>query len=39
MIHHTDLTYLEKCIELAKDASEAGDEPFGSTLIARMVRC
>lgn len=34
MIHHTDLTYLEKCIKLAKDALEAGDEPFGSILVA-----
>jgi tRNA(Arg) A34 adenosine deaminase TadA len=29
-----DLTHLRRCVELATDALEAGDEPFGSVLVA-----
>jgi len=29
----TDLTYLRRCVELAREALEAGDEPFGSLLV------
>jgi len=34
MIQQTDLKHLERCIELAKNALNAGDEPFGSILVA-----
>ena len=34
MIQETDLKHLKRCIELAKNALEAGDEPFGSILVA-----
>ncbi|WP_067716869.1 nucleoside deaminase [Nocardia yamanashiensis] len=30
----TDLRYLERCVELAAEALAAGDEPFGSMLVA-----
>ncbi|MFB7721853.1 nucleoside deaminase [Nocardia sp. NPDC056100] len=30
----TDLHYLERCVELATEALDAGDEPFGSVLVA-----
>ncbi|MBL1075831.1 nucleoside deaminase [Nocardia sp. 2] len=30
----SDLRYLERCIELASEALDAGDEPFGSVLVA-----
>lgn len=33
MIDATDLRHLERCIELATEALEAGDEPFGSVLV------
>jgi tRNA(Arg) A34 adenosine deaminase TadA len=33
MITHTDLKHLRRCIELATEAVDAGDEPFGSVLI------
>lgn len=33
MIQDEDLKHLERCIELAKNALEAGDEPFGSILV------
>ncbi|WP_339280500.1 nucleoside deaminase [Lysinibacillus sp. FSL P2-0066] len=33
MIQDVDLKHLERCIELAKNALEAGDEPFGSILV------
>ena len=33
MIDATDLRHLERCIELATEALEAGDEPFGSILV------
>ncbi|MFJ9743525.1 nucleoside deaminase [Streptomyces sp. NPDC101166] len=29
----TDLHYLERCVELAAEALDAGDEPFGSLLV------
>ncbi|MBF6352155.1 nucleoside deaminase [Nocardia flavorosea] len=29
-----DLTYLRRCIELAREALAVGDEPFGSVLVA-----
>ena len=28
-----DLPYLRRCVELAREALEAGDEPFGSVLV------
>jgi tRNA(Arg) A34 adenosine deaminase TadA len=34
MINDTDLKHLKRCIELAKAALEAGDEPFGSILVS-----
>ncbi|QLY32161.1 nucleoside deaminase [Nocardia huaxiensis] len=34
MTDTTDLRYLERCIELASEALDAGDEPFGSILVA-----
>jgi len=30
----TDLQHLRRCVELAAEALEAGDEPFGSVLVA-----
>ena len=32
-ITDTDLTHLRRCIELAREALEDGDEPFGSVLV------
>ena len=29
----TDLKHLERCVELAEEALEKGDEPFGSVLV------
>jgi tRNA(Arg) A34 adenosine deaminase TadA len=29
-----DLTHLRRCVQLATEALEAGDEPFGSVLVA-----
>lgn len=29
----TDLAFLARCVELAEEALEAGDEPFGSILV------
>lgn len=34
MIMDKDNTHLRRCIELATEALEAGDEPFGSVLVA-----
>lgn len=34
MINNTDLRYLQRCIELAKEALDKGDEPFGSILVS-----
>jgi tRNA(Arg) A34 adenosine deaminase TadA len=33
-ISETDLGYLRRCVELAREALDAGDEPFGSVLVA-----
>lgn len=33
-LNEFDLTCLRRCVELATDALEAGDEPFGSVLVA-----
>src|SRR5690625_6017167 len=33
MLHESEYFYLERCIALAKEALEAGDEPFGSVLV------
>ncbi|MEU5955801.1 nucleoside deaminase [Streptomyces sp. NPDC047525] len=30
----TDLTHLRRCVELAREALDAGDEPFGSLLVS-----
>lgn len=30
----TDLKFLKRCLELAQEAFEAGDEPFGSILVS-----
>ncbi|MEY9212846.1 nucleoside deaminase [Thermobifida halotolerans] len=34
MVSDTDLRHLRRCVELAARALEAGDEPFGSVLVA-----
>lgn len=34
MINETDKQYLIRCVELATEALDAGDEPFGSILVA-----
>lgn len=34
MIDEQDLQHLRRCIELAAEALEAGDQPFGSVLVA-----
>lgn len=34
MINDTDIKHLKRCIELARIALEAGDEPFGSVLVS-----
>lgn len=34
MINDKDKQYLVRCVELATEALEAGDEPFGSILVA-----
>ena len=33
MITDKDMIYLRRCVELATEALEAGDEPFGSVLV------
>ncbi len=33
MIDNNDKKHLQRCIELAEEALEAGDEPFGSVLV------
>lgn len=33
MLNDTEISYLERCIELAGEALDAGDEPFGSVLV------
>lgn len=34
VVKNTELPYLRRCVELATEALEAGDEPFGSVLVA-----
>lgn len=34
MLNDDELKHLQRCIELAGEALEAGDEPFGSVLVA-----
>ncbi len=34
MTDDTDLRHLRRCLELAREAIEAGDAPFGSVLVA-----
>ncbi|MFD0960904.1 nucleoside deaminase [Paenibacillus chungangensis] len=34
MINDTDLKHLKRCVELAKEALDVGDEPFGSVLVS-----
>lgn len=34
MITETDMKYLRRCVELAREALEKGDEPFGSILVS-----
>jgi tRNA(Arg) A34 adenosine deaminase TadA len=34
MIDQDELRYLRRCVELATEALDAGDEPFGSVLVA-----
>lgn len=33
-ISETDLVHLRRCVELAREALEDGDEPFGSVLVS-----
>lgn len=35
MISETDLAYLNRCVELARQALEKGDQPFGSVLVSK----
>ena len=35
MISDDDLKHLRRCVELASEALEAGDEPFGSVLVSK----
>lgn len=35
MLTKNDLIYLERCVELAKEAVDKGDEPFGSVLVSK----
>lgn len=34
VLNETDLRHLRRCVELATEAMEAGDPPFGSVLVA-----
>lgn len=34
MVNDADLRHLRRCVELAAEALEAGEEPFGSVLVA-----
>ncbi|GGZ00900.1 nucleoside deaminase [Streptomyces poonensis] len=34
MVNDSELPHLRRCVELAAQALEAGDEPFGSVLVA-----
>ncbi|WP_226801791.1 nucleoside deaminase [Alkalilimnicola sp. S0819] len=33
MVHNSDMAHLRRCVALAAEALEAGDEPFGSVLV------
>ncbi|WP_336646696.1 nucleoside deaminase [Microbacterium sp. USHLN186] len=33
-MNETDLTHLRRCVDLAREALEDGDEPFGSLLVS-----
>lgn len=33
MVSSTDITYLYRCVQLAREALDAGDAPFGSVLV------
>ncbi|MFI5522963.1 nucleoside deaminase [Streptomyces platensis] len=33
VVNETELRYLRRCVELATEALEVGDEPFGSVLV------
>jgi tRNA(Arg) A34 adenosine deaminase TadA len=33
MVDATDLPHLRRCVELARTAHDAGDDPFGSVLV------
>lgn len=33
MLSSSDIAYLRRCVELAREAFEAGDAPFGSVLV------
>jgi tRNA(Arg) A34 adenosine deaminase TadA len=35
MITDTDMHHLSRCVELASEALEAGDQPFGSMLVSK----
>ncbi|MGW2728092.1 nucleoside deaminase [Streptomyces sp. NPDC001494] len=34
MVKDSELSHLRRCVELAREALESGDEPFGSVLVA-----
>ncbi|MGW5369958.1 nucleoside deaminase [Streptomyces sp. NPDC004009] len=34
MVKDSELRHLRRCVELAREALESGDEPFGSVLVA-----
>lgn len=34
MVNETDLQHLQRCVELAKEAVDHGDQPFGSVLVS-----
>ncbi|MBC3940185.1 nucleoside deaminase [Sphingomonas sp. DOAB1063] len=34
MMNDNDLRYLRRCVDLASEAVEAGDQPFGSVLVS-----
>ncbi|BDM70088.1 tRNA-specific adenosine deaminase [Streptomyces nigrescens] len=34
MVNEADLRHLRRCVELATEALESGDEPFGSVLVS-----
>ncbi|MFA5665277.1 nucleoside deaminase [Castellaniella sp.] len=38
MIAESEMPYLKRCVELAREALDAGDEPFGSVLVSAQGR-